>query len=377
MITEPPTSPDHTEVRDLVRDLVTATFTSEKVRAAMASPRGFDEVAWKQMVGLGWSSLALPEEVGGENLGAYVQCLVHRELGARLAPSPYLANVAFVATALQVLADDRGRDLLRAIGAGTTDAALVLGHGRGWPDGAGPTLTARETDQGWVVDGSAELVLDAGRCDVLVVVAAVAGPDRWGIFEVDARVATVRRTTQPVVDATRTFADLALDAAPARCLRGEPLSTPQVSGLVDRVAVYLAAEMVGAAVACLRQTLDYLRTRHQFGRPIGSFQALKHRCADAAVAVTIAQELLFSTAEMLDAGDVAGLRLAGPLLLARAGEVFKDVAEEAIQLHGGVGFTDEVDIGLYYKRALVDTELLASVDDAYARMEHVRREAGA
>lgn len=376
MITEPPTSPDHTEIRDLVRDLVNATFTSDKVRAAMVSPLGFDEVAWKQMIGLGWSSLALPETAGGEDLGAYVQCLVHRELGARLAPSPYLANVAFVATALRVLADDRGRGLLSAIGAGTTDAALVLGHGRGWPDGAVPSLTARQSEQGWVVDGTAELVLDAGRCDALVVVASV-GADRWGVFEVDARVAPVRRTAQPVVDATRTFADLELDAAPARCLRAEPLTLAQVSGLVDRVAVYLAAEMVGAAVACLRLTLDYLRTRHQFGKAIGSFQALKHRCADAAVAVTVAQELLFSTAEMVDADDDAGLRLAAPLLLARAGEVFKAVAEEAIQLHGGVGFTDEVDIGLYYKRALVDTELLASIDDAYARMELVRREANA
>ena len=377
MITEPPTSADHTEVRDLVRDLVDATFTSEKVRAAMATPLGFDEVAWKQMVGLGWSSLALREEVGGENLGAYVQCLVHRELGARLAPSPYLSTVAFAAVALHVLADERGRDLLAAIGAGTTDAALVLGHGRGWPEGVPPVVTARETDLGWVVDGQAELVLDAGRSDVLVVVAAVGDQGGWGLFEVDARAAAVRRTARPVVDATRVFADVVLDTVPARCLRGAPVTTEQLSGLVDRIAVYLAAEMVGAAVSCLKQVLDYLRTRHQFGRPIGSFQALKHRCADAAVAVTVAQELMFSAAEMVDAGDSSGLRLSGPLLLARAGEVFKAIAEEAIQLHGGVGFTDEVDIGLYYKRALVDTELLASTDDAYARMEHVRREVSA
>lgn len=372
MITEPPTSLDHTEIRDLVRDLVGATFTPDKVRAAAGSALGFDEVAWKQMVGLGWASLALREEVGGEDLGAYVQCLVHRELGARLAPSPYLACVGFAAVALHVLADERGGDLLAAIGAGTTEATLVLGHGRGWPEGARPTVTARETGDGWVVDGSAELVLDAGRADTLVVVAAVG--EEWGLFEVDARVAAVRRTTVPTVDASRSFADLVLEAAPARCLRGEPLSTDQVSGLVDRCIVYLAAEMVGAAVSCLQQTLDFLRTRHQFGKPIGSFQSLKHRCADVAVALTIAQELVFSTAEMVDAENADGLRLEAPLLLARSGEVFKHATEEAIQLHGGVGFTDEVDIGLYYKRALVDTELLASTSDAYARMELVRQE---
>jgi alkylation response protein AidB-like acyl-CoA dehydrogenase len=375
MITEPPTSPDHTAIRDMVRDLVTSTFTIEKVRAAAGSPRGFDEVAWKQMVDLGWASLALRADVGGEDLGAYVQCLVHRELGARLAPSPYLSTAGFAGVALHVLADERGHDLLAAIGAGTLAAALVLGHGRGWPQGSPPLVTACETADGWAVDGRAEMVLDAGRADVLVVVASVGEHGRWALFEVDARADAVRRTAVATVDATRSVADIVFDAAPGRCLRTEPLSVDELSGLVDRVVVYLAAEMVGAAVSCLQQTLDYLRTRRQFGKPIGSFQALKHRCADAAVAVTVAQELVFSTAAMLDAGDDAGLCLSAPLLLARVGEVFKHCTEEAIQLHGGVGFTDEFDVGLYYKRALLDTELLASTADAYARMEIVRRAA--
>jgi alkylation response protein AidB-like acyl-CoA dehydrogenase len=372
MITEPPSSPDHTEIRDLVRDLVATTFTSEKMRAAAASPLGFDEVAWKQMVDLGWSSMALSEDVGGDDLGAYVQCLVHRELGARLAPTPYLSCVALGASALAMLADGRGDDLLTRIGSGATAVSLVLSHGRGWAEGSSPTLTARETGEGWVLDGSVGMVLDGARSDVLLVVASVG--DAWGFFEVEARVASVRRTPVPVVDATRSLADISFDVTPARCLRDEPVTTAQVSALVDRLAVYLAAEMVGAAASCLRQTLEYLRARHQFGKPIGSFQALKHRCADAAVAVTVAQELAFAAAEMIDADDDAGLRLAAPLLLARAGEVFKDTAEECIQLHGGVGFTDEYDIGLYYKRALVDNELLASPVDAYARMDLVRKE---
>ena len=371
MITEPPTSPDHLEIRDLVRDVAVTTFTSEKVRAAAASPLGFDEVAWKQMVDLGWASLALSADAGGEDLGAYVQCLVHRELGARLAPTPYLSSVAFAAVTLHVLADESGRDLLTSIGTGAGDAALVLGHGRGWPEGAAPKVTARETADGWLVDGRVELVLDVARARLLVVLAAVG--EGWGLFEVDARATGVRSTPVPAVDATRALGDVVLDGAPARCLRAAPVSTAEVSSLVDRVSVYLAAEMVGAAVECVQQTLDYLRLRHQFGKPIGSFQALKHRCADTAVAVTIAQEMAFSTAEMIDADDVEGLRLAAPLLLARAGEVFKRAAEEAIQLHGGVGFTDEVDIGLYYKRALVDTELLASTADAYERMQLVRQ----
>jgi alkylation response protein AidB-like acyl-CoA dehydrogenase len=376
MITDPASAADHAEISALVREVADATFTSEKVRAAAASALGFDEVAWKQLVDLGWSSLALEPEVGGEGMGTFVQCLVHRELGARLAPSPYLASAGLASGALVFLGDELAAGLLTALGAGTRTATLVLGHGRGWPteDGAAD-LTATETPDGWVVDGRAELVLDGARADVLVVVArTVTG---WGLFEVDARIGAVDRTPAVTVDATRVLADLQLAAAPARCLRNTPLTTEDVCALVDRMVVPLAAEMTGSAVACLEQTLDYLRTRHQFGRPIGSFQALKHRCADVAVAITVAQEMVFAAAEMADAGDRAGLHVAGPLLLARAAEVFLDAAEEAIQLHGGVGFTDEVDIGLYYKRALVDGELLAPVADAYARLDAVRAEGAA
>jgi alkylation response protein AidB-like acyl-CoA dehydrogenase len=130
--------------------------------------------------------------------------------------------------------------------------------------------------------------------------------------------------------------------------------------------------MVGSAMSCHRRTLDYLLTRHQFGKPIGSFQALKHRAADIAVAVTTAQELVFSAAALIDAGKSSQLALAAPLTLARVAEVVKHTTEEAIQLHGAVGFTDEVDIGLYYKRALSDLELIAVPADAYARLHEVR-----
>ena len=122
----------------------------------------------------------------------------------------------------------------------------------------------------------------------------------------------------------------------------------------------------------MEQTLEYLKTRHQFGKPIGSFQALKHRCADLAVGVTIAQELVFSAAETVDGNDAAALALVAPLALARCGEVLKKVTEEAIQLHGGVGFTDEIDIGLYYKRAISDLELIATPIEARARLNEVR-----
>lgn len=373
MITEPAAAPDHREIRDLVREVARGVFTPEKTRAASSTPAGYDEVSWKHLVSLGWTSLALPAECGGEDLGTFVACLVHRELGARLAPSPYLATAGLAATALVSLGDaERTAELLSDLAAGTT-AALVLGHGTGWPAPGGPALvTATDTASGWVLDGQVPLVLDGARADLLVVLARVGDEAGWGLFAVDGNAAGLERTGAATVDLTRGFGDVVLSAVPASQVSRETLGAEEVAGLVDRAVVLLAAEMVGAAGACLELTLEYLRTRRQFGRVIGTFQALKHRCADAAVALTVAQESVFAAAEMVDAQDWAGLRVQAPLVLAQSAAAFRHAAEEGIQLHGGVGFTDEFDIGLYYKRALVDGELLAPVADAHARLDTVR-----
>lgn len=376
MITEPAADPDHREIRDLVREVARSVFTSDKVRAASGSPEGYDAVAWEHLVSLGWTSLALPAEVGGEDLGTFVACLVHRELGARLAPSPYLATAGLAVAALSSLGDAvLTSELLSRVAAGEMSAALVLGHGRGWPAPGGPAIvTASRSGDGWVLEGDVSLVLDGSRADLLLVVARLRDDDRWGLFVAEGDAGGLVRTAVPTVDPTRTFADLAFVGVPSRLVSPGPLGLAEVASLVDRAAVLLAAEMVGAAAECLDLTLDYLRTRRQFGRAIGSFQALKHRCADAAVAVTVAQELVFAGAEMVDAQDWAGLRVQAPLLLAESAAAFRHTAEEAIQLHGGVGFTDEFEVGHYYKRALVDGEMLASVADARARLDLVRQE---
>lgn len=371
VITDPLTSSDHLEIARMVSDFTRTTFTSDRVRATADGGLGFDEPAWKQMVDLGWSGLIVPPEAGGAGLGGFVQCIVHRELGARLAPTPFLATAAFSAVALGTLADPAlARDLQSAIAGKPSRIALALGHGRGWASAPAPLVTATRADGGWLLDGAIPLVLDAATAEKLLVVAATG--ERWGLFVVDAEIAGAVDAVQ-TVDSTRTFGDLRLWSTPALPLHGEFFGETAIRELVDRMAVFLAAEMVGAATACLRQTLDYLRTREQFGRPIGSFQALKHRCADLAVNLTTVQELVFAAAETIDGDDSSARALFAPLALARAGEVHKRVAEEGIQLHGGVGFTDEFDVGRYYKRALVDLEILSCPATAYARMEAVRR----
>ena len=369
MITEPLTDPDHLEIRDMVVDFAQATFTSERVRAAALTPLGYDEVAWKQMVDLGWTGLSVDGEAGGEDLGCVVQCLVHRELAGRLAPGPYLATAGFAVAALTALASrELALPRLRSIAGGAVQYAVAVGGSWSSPRAG---VRAVRAEGGWLLSGQVPLLLDGARATQLLVVGTTDDGARL-LFEAGAGEAG----RVPTVDATRAFGDVCLDATPAVALSGAPVTAAAVAGVVDRMAVLLAAEMVGAASAALRRTLDYLGIRHQFGRPIGSFQALKHRCADMAVSVTVAQELVFSAAALVDAGHAAALELAAPLALARAGEVLRHVTEEAIQLHGGVGFTDEVDIGLYYKRALVDLELLAAPADAYARVDAVRGRTG-
>jgi alkylation response protein AidB-like acyl-CoA dehydrogenase len=370
MITDPIAASDHADISDVVGEFTRKTFSSAHVREMAASELGYTEAAWKQMVELGWSGLGVSEDAGGAGLGAFVQCIVHRELGATLAPTPYLATAAFAATALTELGgSERARTLLAAIAGQPTAVALALGHGRSWSPAATPLVSASRADGGWVLDGMVRFVTDAARADTLLVVAAI-GP-AWGLFEVDASVADVS-TRLATVDVTRSLGDVRLDATPARAVHAEQFTQAEIDALVDRLAVFLAAEMVGAGIACTNQTLDYLRTREQFGRQIGSFQALKHRCADLAVDLSTAHEIVFAAAQSADLGDLSALRLFAPLALARAGEVQKRAAEEAIQLHGGVGFTDELDAGHFYKRAIADAEILAAPVDAYARVDAVR-----
>jgi len=372
MITNPIVSGDHLHIGEMVSDFVKTTFPMAHVRDVIGVGAAFDEPAWQHMVELGWTGLSVAPDAGGADLGAFVQCIVHRELGAALAPTPYLATAGFAVSALNALGGtDRARDLLAAVAAKPVTLALVLGHGRGWTHRQTPLVTATRADSGWSLDGAVPLVAHAPQAETLVVVAALDGGPAWGMFRVSTAGARLESAV-PTIDATRAFGDARFHATPADPLHAQAFSADDIDALTDRLAVFLAAEMTGAALACMRQTTAYLATREQFGRPIGSFQALKHRCADLAVALSTAQEIVFAAAATADSGDHGALGVFGPLALARAGEAFTRTAEEAIQLHGGVGFTDELDLGLFYKRALSDSEILAAPIDAYARADLAR-----
>jgi alkylation response protein AidB-like acyl-CoA dehydrogenase len=370
MLTSPLAAAQDVEIEQMVRAFCRTTFSSARVRETALSVSGMDELAWKQMVELGWSGLAVSTEFGGAGLGSVAECMVLRELGARLAPTPYLGATAFPVAALATLVtSEGGSDMLGAIATEPQGVALALGIGRAWDFAAEPTVRARKDDLGWVLDGCVPLVPDAARAARLLVVAALGESDKWGLFTVNNDTGVFART-RPTVDTTRRFADVTFSHSTAVLLSGGDLVADDISRLVDRLAICVAAELVGVGIACQGRTLEYLNTREQFGRAIGSFQALKHRCADLAVALTTAQEIVFAAAALVDVRR--DVNVAAPLAVARAGEAAKRNAEEAIQMHGGVGFTEEFDLGMYYRRVIADLELISTPADAYLRMQAAR-----
>lgn len=372
MLTNPISQADDLEILHVVRDFVDHTFTIDRVRAAADAPSGHDDVAWKQMVDLGWAGISLPSSVGGADLGATVQCIMHRELGARLAPTPFLATTALAVTALARLgAQPLVAHILNEIAEGITSAALVLTPARAWLNSDVVEISASLDGLDWRLDGAADLVVGAAHASVLVVVART-GDGEWGAFLVEGSEDGLHVVRQHAIDSTRSFSSVRMSGVRAQCVSAGPLTVGDLASVTDRLAVYIAAEMIGTATTSLRTTLEYLKTRHQFGRPLGTFQALKHRVADAAVALTTAQELVFMAARLIDSPVDEELSLAAPLALARAGEVARLVTEEGIQLHGAIGFTEELEVGMFYKRVLCDIEIVAAPAEARARLERVR-----
>lgn len=357
MLTEPAVDEESAEIRELIRRYLCDQFPSDRVRALAVTRDGYERTDWMQMTEMGWPALGIPEEAGGAGFGPLQQCVLHEEVGRALVGGPLLASVGFVLPVLAACGGADSAELITRIVSGDSTGALIQAGNRA-------VLTVHAKDGPLRIDGTADLVLDAQSADVLVIVATTdEGP---GVFTIDTTAEGVTVTPVEVVDETRRFARVELAGAPALQL---PICSPaRLASGEDVGSVFLSAQMVGGAARAMEMTLDHLRERHQFGRPIGSFQALKHRAADMAVAVSLARELVYAAAELVAAGAWDDLQDAAPAALVQAATVYQAATEEAVQLHGGIGFTEEHDIGLYYRRAIVDRDLCGSIVDARERL---------
>ncbi|MBK6018652.1 acyl-CoA dehydrogenase family protein [Streptomyces sp. MBT53] len=365
------------EIRRTLRELLTKRCGSESLRAAVDSPVGHDPALWAALADrLGLPGLALPESYDGVGCTATELALACEETGRFLAPSPLLATAVLAAPLVLALGSETQRaTLLPRIAAGSLTAALAIpgpalttalaltGPNDGeWAGGgrAGGVQARQLGDGGWRLYGQVAQVLDGHGAQLLLVAAHTGGfaRSRTLLFLVQGDADGLVRTRQTALDATRPQARIELRDVEAELLGVDdsPRLLRELSVLGDTVAAVLAAEAVGAADRALERTVQHVKQREQFGRAIGSFQAVKHRLADVYVQVQAAKSAAYYAAWAIGNGERVG-----GIALAQALEALRGAAAEGIQLHGGIGFTWEHEAHLYFKRAAGDELLFGPV----------------
>jgi alkylation response protein AidB-like acyl-CoA dehydrogenase len=357
-------------LRSVAREFCAERFPESEVRRLMETPEGFDRDVWLRLGrDVGLLGLLVPEELGGAGAGLVDLAVVAEEFGRALACGPLVSTVALSVTALLAAGDDvLQKELLPGVVEGRTVLALAATDDRGTWQPAQPTVTARRIDAGWRLDGEQAHVLDGAQADAVLV---LAGTDdaagRPGLFLVEGAAPGLTRVLQSGLDQTRRQARLRFADVVARPV-GDPVAgAAAVAAARDTAAVVLAAEAVGAAQRLLDLSVEYARTRLQFGRPIGSFQGVKHRCADMLVEVEHARSAAYHAAWAVDA-QVDDTRLAADLATVVTAEAYLRVVKNAVQVHGGIGFTWEHPVHLYYKRAVSDAALLGGRAAAAERL---------
>ncbi|WP_037669920.1 acyl-CoA dehydrogenase family protein [Streptomyces griseus] len=364
------------EIRRTLREVLHKRCGPHELRAALDTPAGHDAALWTALTEqLGLPGLALPEKYGGVGCSVTELALACEETGRALAPTPLLATAGLAAPLLLALGTDAQRaDLLPRLASGTLTAALALpgpglttalaltgGNDGDWAGGgrAGGVQARRGHGDAWRLYGEADQVLDGHSAGILLVAAHTGGfaRSRTLLFLVPGDAAGLVRIRQTALDPTRPRARVQLRNVEAALLGASDADVPAaLSALGDGLAALLACEAVGAADRALERTVEYVGQRAQFGRLIGSFQAVKHRLADVHVQVRAARSAAYYAA-----WATAHEERVGGLALAQALQALRTAAGEAIQLHGGIGFTWEHEAHLYFKRAAGDELLFGPV----------------
>jgi alkylation response protein AidB-like acyl-CoA dehydrogenase len=341
-------------LRQSARTLLEKECPTTVVRRLMDDAAGYSPQLWATMAELGWLGLTIPEQYGGSE-ASYVDLIVlTEEMGRAVLPSPYLWTVLFAEAIIRGGSDHHKQALLPAIAKGELIGTLALLDSPSW-DLEQIAMPARAQNGNFILEGRKLYVNDAHIADYLLVPARTAASGRAGItlFAIERGRAGVGVQPLQTMDRTRKLAVVSFDKVQA--------AASDIVGTLDNGAdlleqvvqcgkVALAAEMVGGAQKVLDRTIDYARVREQFGRPIGSFQAVQHKCANMLIAIERARSVTYYGACALSsqAPDAA---IAAATAKAAASDGYRDVAGDGIQLHGGIGFTWEHDMHLYFKRA--------------------------
>lgn len=361
---------DQNMLRESAADFFAGRLPLAHQRKLKAQGQSRDADAWREMAGLGWNAIALPEAVGGVAFGRSGVALLLAEAARTLAATPLFSSNLLVAGLIEAAGSDaQKRDWLPALAAGDTLGALALDeHAR--HDPARIATCARREASLWRIAGAKCAVVDGEFADVLIVVARDADTQETLLFVLDARTAGVHIQPLSQIDA-QPMARVRLDGVQvdeaALLARGEAADAA-LDTVLERARIALAAQLQAISRVLFDTTLDYLKQREQYGRKIGAFQALQHRMARLFTRIELAESCVQAAVAALDS-DADLPRLAA-LAKGMAGETALAVADEAVQLHGGIGVTDELDVGLFLKRVQVLEALLG--DSVYQRARYAR-----
>ncbi|WP_433955152.1 acyl-CoA dehydrogenase family protein [Janibacter indicus] len=360
------TAAEREDLRRSVRDLLDRHAGDAARSTAIDSELGHDPRLWSRLAELGATALSIPEELGGAGYGAVEQSVVLEELGRSLACTPFLGTVVLAGSALAAVGGASAQEHLAGIAEGSTTAALALAEDDGRWRTSGFATTGDRMPDGWRLTGAKTLVADGADADLVVVAAETSvGPSLFLVTGSEG----VERTRLRTLDLTRRMASITLDAAPAELLGTAGEAERVLEAVLDAAMVALAAEQVGAARACLEASVSYAKERVQFGRQIGSFQAVKHRCADMFAKVQLASAASAEAAQAVDEADDPGrARVAAAVAHLVCSEAAMTTATENIHVHGGIGFTWEHAAHHYFRRAKASQLLLGGPAVASERL---------
>ena len=367
-------------LRDTARKFLDAACPTKFVRERMATAEAVTPEFWGQIAGQGWLGILFSEEDGGIGLGVTDLIVLMEEMGRAVMPGPYLATLLGGLAISEAGSAAQRREYLPGIAAGEVKATLAATEPNARWDAAGVTLAARPGRGGFSLSGTKLFVPDAHLADILVIAARTRDgttlEDGVSLFAVPRDAAGLSVTPMPSIDETRKLCEVRLDnaAVPDGGVLGELHGGwPALSRVFDVVAVALSAEMCGGAQRVLDMTVEYAKIRETFGKPIGSYQGVKHKCADMLVEVENARSLTYYAAWAVD-GNEADAPLAVSMAKSYASDASRKVSNAGIQLHGGIGMTWEHDLHLYMKRAKASE---VAFGDATWHRERIARLMGA
>jgi alkylation response protein AidB-like acyl-CoA dehydrogenase len=343
-------------LRRSARDFLAKECSSKVVRELMESPDAYDPGLWKKIADLGWTALGIPEQYGG--VGTFLDLIVVlEEAGRALLPGPFFATMGLTVPALiEAGTEAQKKEVLGAIAQGSARATLALTEPSGRWDASAVTLTAKpSTGGGWQLDGVKLFVPDAEAADYTVVAARTRGEGEDGIslFLVKGRPEGMTVTSLKTLDMTRRWSEVRF--AGVKLEGGSVMGPvdnawPRLKRALDWATAALCAEMIGGAQKVLETSTDYAKARHQFGKPIGIYQAVSHKLADMLVLSESGRSATYYAAWAVDA-DAPDRSLAASMAKAYVSDAYRKIAGDGIQVHGGIGFTWEHDMHLYFKRA--------------------------